>query len=95
MKIQNMIFQNWQIAKINSEIFDDWNSFVQSNHNKWILVTNEFNLFINHTYPIIPAKHIFSDRKNNILKTNNDIFHHLNQINRILNQFKEIKNYEI
>ena len=81
--------------KFNSEIFDDWNSFVYSNHNKWRLVTNEFNLFNNHIYPIIPAKHIFTDHKNNIIKTNNDIFHHLNQMNRILNQFKEIKNHEI
>lgn len=95
MEIQNMIFQNWNQMKFNSEIFDDWDSFVQSNHNEWRLVTNEFNLFNNHIYPIIPAKHIFSDRKNNIIKTNNVIFHHLNQMNRILNQFKEIKNHEI
>lgn len=94
MEIQNMIFQNWNRMKHNSEIFDNWNSFVQSNHKEWRLVTNEFYIF-NNNYTIIPPTYIFSDCKNNILKTNKDIFHHLNQINRILNQFKEIKNNEI
>lgn len=81
--------------KHNSEIFDNWYNWCILNCYDWRLIKENFNIRNSYIDSINSSKYIFSDHKNNILKINNDIFHHLNQINRILNQFKEIKNNEI